>query len=337
MAIDLSIIVVSWNVWDLLRSCLTSLEEMSRPVETSGGRTRRFGPVGGGSTLEVIVVDNAGEDATADLLPARFPWVQLLRSEENLGFPGGNNLGYAACRGRFVYFLNPDTELIETASGDSLWQLYQTISKDDTVGMVGPQLRYPDNSTQSSRRRFPTRLSGFFESTWLGRFWPDNPWTRRLHMADWPATFPHDVDWLVGAAILARRAALEEARPAQNQGPFDEGFFMYSEELDLCRRIKQAGWRIVFVPAAVVVHYEGRSSDQVGAARHIYFNASKVRYYQKYFGSRWADVLRRYLLLEFRWQLWQERAKWLIGHKRTLRAQRIAAYKQVLASGLEPE
>ena len=154
--------------------------------------------------------------------------------------------------------------------------------------------------------------------------------------SDWPAEFLHDVDWLVGAAMLVRRAALEDACTEESQDPFDEAFFMYSEELDLCRRVKLAGWRNVFVPDAVVVHYEGRSSDQAVAARHIYFNTSKVQYYQKYFGARWATALRRYLLLEFRWQLWQERAKWLVGHKRALRAQRIAAYKQVIASGLQP-
>jgi GT2 family glycosyltransferase len=109
---------------------------------------------------------------------------------------------------------------------------------------------------------------------------------------------------------------------------------MYSEEVDLCRRLKQAGWRVIYVPEALVVHYEARSSDQVAAARHIYFNRSKVRYYEIYFGPRWANRLRRYLLWEFRWQLWIERAKWLVGHKRSLRAQRIAAYRAVIATGL---
>ena len=117
-------------------------------------------------------------------------------------------------------------------------------------------------------------------------------------------------------------------------GPFDEGFFMYSEELDLCHRLKDAGGRIIYVPEARVIHYEGRSSEQVVASRHIYFNRSKIRYTAKYFGPGLAETLRRYLLLEFWLQLWIERTKWLLGHKRPLREQRIGAYREVLATGL---
>ncbi|MDQ3248468.1 MAG: hypothetical protein M3Q45_04590 [Chloroflexota bacterium] len=197
---------------------------------------------------------------------------------------------------------------------------------------MGPQLRYADNSPQNNRRRFPHPLTGFFESTWAGQWWPRNPWSKHLHMDDWPSTFRHDVDWLVGAAILARWTALEAVRTEQAGGPFDEGFFMYSEELDLCRRLKGAGWRIVYVPEAIIIHYEGRSSEQVVAARHIHFNTSKVRYYRKYHGAYWAELLRRYLLLEFHLQLLLERVKRRLHHKVTLRTVRIAAYRQVIES-----
>ncbi len=332
LAVDLSVIIVSWNVWDLLRACLHSVEQASRPLDAS---MRAFGPAAKPATLEVVVVDNASRDATPDLLPAAFPWVRLIRSADNLGFTGGNNLGYAAARGRYVYFLNPDTEVVTAPHhGDSLWTLYDAVASDPSVVLAGPQLRYADNSLQSSRRRFPDRLTPFMESTWLGRLWPGNPWTRRLHFADWPGDHRQDVDWVVGAAMLARRDALEAVRMPQYAGPFDEGFFMYSEELDLCRRLKDAGGRIVYVPDARVVHYEGRSSDQVVAARHLHFNRSKIRYAAKYFGPAWAETLRRYLLLEFRAQLWLERVKWLLGHKRALRRQRIVAYREVLATGL---
>ncbi len=109
---------------------------------------------------------------------------------------------------------------------------------------------------------------------------------------------------------------------------------MYSEELDLCRRLKRAGWRVVYDPAAIVIHYEGRSSEQVSTRRHILFNRSKVHYYRKVYGPFWAEVLRRYLLWEFRWQMLVERAKGLLGHRRELRQARLAAYRQVLASRL---
>lgn len=331
--VDLSVIIVSWNVWDLLRACLRSLEQASRPLATF---RRAFGPdTDHPATLEVLVVDNASGDATTTLLPAAFPWVRLIRSAHNLGFTGGSNVGYAASHGRFVYFLNPDTELVSTPQhGDSLWTLYDAVARDPSVVLAGPQLRYADNSLQSSRRRFPDRLTLFLESTWLEQLWSDNPWTQRLHFADWPGDYRQDVDWVVGAAMLARRDALEAVKLPEYAGPFDEGYFMYSEELDLCRRLKDAGGRIIHVPDARVIHYEGRSSEQAVALRHIHFNRSKIRYAAKYFGPRWAAALRRYLLLEFRIQMALERAKWLVGHKRPLREQRIVAYREVLASEL---
>lgn len=338
-AVDLSIIIVSWNVWELLRACIFSIERASRLGGGASEGLRNFGegaPGKSAPTLEVIVVDNASADGTAQKVAATFPWVRLVASAENLGFTRGNNLGYTHSRGRFVYFLNPDTELIhDKFHGDSLALLYRAVSDDATVALAGPQLRYADNTLQESRRRFPTPATGFFESTWLGRAWKKNPWSKRLHMADWPATFRQDVDWVVGAAMLARREALEQVRLPGQSGPFDEGFFMYSEEMDLCRRLKDEGRRIVYVPEAQVIHFEGKSSDQAVAARHLYFNTSKVRYWGKWFGPRWGNRLRRYLLLEYRVQLLLERTKWLLGHKRALRRQRIAVYKQILAGRLQ--
>jgi GT2 family glycosyltransferase len=366
--LDLAIIIVSWNVWDLLRACLASIAADSEPTDDL--YLRRFGP-GREATLHVIVVDNASSDATPSLLPSQFPWVRTILSAQNFGFTGGNNAGLAALglgeRGReeererrregayplfsspqspipdpqslipdprspipspqsprFVYFLNPDTELLP----NSLWTLYRAIEGDERVGAIGPQVLYGDGTRQSTRRRFPSPLTGFFESTWLGQLWPQNPWARRYHIDDWPDSVRQDVDWVVGAALMVRGSALEAV------GGFDDDFFMYSEELDLCKRIKKAGWRVVYDPAAIVIHYEGRSSGQVSTRRHILFNRSKVRYYRKYFGPIWAEVLRQFLLMEFRWQIAVESLKAAIGHKRDLRRARIAAYRQVVESGL---
>ncbi len=349
--VDLSIIIVTWNVWPLLRACLRSLETTTEADPTQH-TLRHFGPPDVARTLEVIVVDNAGLDETASLLPIEFPWVRFLRSEQNTGFTGGNNLGYSLSRGETIFFLNPDTTLFAQAAAtvataalvepllnpslSPLWQLYQTLTSDSTIGLVGPQLRYGDGSWQNSRRQLPTPLTGFWESTWLGRLWPTNPWARAYHMQDWPATFAHDVAWLNGSAMFARRSALQSIMQAGDRGPFDDAFFMYSEELDLCHRLRLAGWRIVYEPAALIMHYEGRSSDQAVAARHIRFNTSKVRYYQKYFGRTWAWLLRQYLLLEFRVQWLIERLKLQLGHKPALRQERIAVYQAVLQSQLLP-
>lgn len=343
---DIAIVIVSWNVWDLLRACLESITRQTEP--TDDAHVRRFGPTGA-ATLRVLVVDNASEDATPSLLPSRFPWVETILSDKNLGFTGGNNRGLEALgfdvaerpqtadggrqtsdtrnshlATRFVYFLNPDTELLP----NSLWTLYAGIGSDETIGVIGPQLRYGDGTLQSTRRRFPTRLTGFFESTWLGRLWPGNPWARRYWVDDWSPTVRQDVDWLVGAALLVRGEALAGV------GGFDPDFFMYSEETDLCKRIVDAGWRVVYEPGATAIHYEGRSSGQVSTRRQILFNRSKVRYVQKHFGQFWGELLRGYLLAEFRIQVGMEGFKALLGHKRTLRRERIAAYRAVIASGL---
>lgn len=358
MSVDLSIIIVSWNVWDLLRACLYSIEQASRAVDSSGvngvsNDIRLFGPTSLGKqapTLEVIVVDNASSDATVELLPARFPWVRLIRSATNLGFTAGNNVGYATSRGQALYFLNPDTELVDTLhqanrpttnahapdGGDSLWILYQALMANPRLALVGPQLRFPDNTLQNSRYHFQYPLTTFFESGTLGRYWHNNPWYRHLHVLDWPASFPQEVDCVVGAAMLVRRQALEQVRQPDTIGPFDEGFFMYSEEVDLCNRLKRAGWGIAYFPDAAVIHYEGQSSIQVVAERDIYYFQSKIRYHEKYFGATWAAFLRFMFLLNFRFQLLIEASKWLLGNKRPMRAQRIKAYRQVLASRLRP-
>lgn len=343
--IDLSVIIVSWNVWDDLRSCLHSIAAASDlPPAPALSTTNDVGTVqldditssnGAVHTIdnyrvETIVVDNASTDATRDLVPTRFPWVRFIANTTNRGFTGGNNDGYAVSRGRLLLFLNPDTEIV----GNAIPQMVRELDAAPHVGAIGPQMRYGDGSWQNNRRRFPSRLSGFFESTWCGQAWPGNPWTRRLHMLDWPHDRAHDVDWLVGAAIMARRTALDAAGRSLPRGPFDESFFMYSEEVDLCQRMRRAGWRIRYLPTAHIVHHEARSSDQVTATRHILFNYSKVHYYRKYFGKRWSELLRRFLLMEFGIQMVLERAKALVGHKRALRQERVAAYRSVLQSRL---
>jgi N-acetylglucosaminyl-diphospho-decaprenol L-rhamnosyltransferase len=303
--VDLTVVVVSWNVRDLLRRCLQSID-----------------PRGG--TVEIIVVDNASTDGSPAMVRDEFPHVRLVANEENRGFTAANNQGLALSTGRSLLLLNPDTNVV----GEALATMTAYLEAHPEVGALGPRLCYPDGSLQSSRRRFPTFTTALVESTVIQEWWHDNRFLRRYYMLDTPDDRIQTVDWVVGACLLVRRAAYEQV------GGLDEGFFMYSEEMDWCRRIKTAGWQVVYLPTATVVHHEGKSSEQVIAARHIYFQSSKLRYFRKHHGPLQATLLRAFLLISYGFQMVRESVKWLLGHKRSLRAERLRAYSQVLRSGL---
>jgi N-acetylglucosaminyl-diphospho-decaprenol L-rhamnosyltransferase len=301
---ELSIIIVSWNVRELLRACLATLPRAA----------------------ELIVVDNASWDGSAAMVAAEFPAARLVANSQNRGFTVGNNQGLALARGRYILLLNPDT----LVHADALATLVDYLGTHPDAGVVGPQLRYRDGSVQSSRRRFPTLLTALFESTPLAWHWPPerNRWAQSYHRADQPADVEQEVDWLVGAALLTRRSVLDQV------GCFDEGYFMYSEELDWQRRVKGAGWKIIYLPHAVITHYEGKSSEQVTAARNIRFNTSKVRYFRKHHGAAQAQTLRLALLVMFAVEWIIEAVKYMLDSRRAMRAERMQAYGQLLKSGL---
>ena len=319
--LDLSIVIVSWNVKDLLRQCLRSvISSQNSVVRQSRDLTTDYWLL----TTEIIVVDNGSTDGSAAMVREEFPQVRLMANEANVGFTKANNQALAQCRGRTLLLLNPDTEVRPGA----LEAMVAYMDEHPEVGALGPQLLNPDGSVQSSRRRFPTLTTAFLESTVLQLWFPDNAVLRRYYVLDRPDDEVQEVDWVVGAAILIRREAWDQV------GPLDEGFFMYSEELDWCRRARERGWRVVYLPAAQVVHYGAQSSEQVKPLQHIHFQRSKVRYFRKHHGPWQAEALRLFLLATYAYQLIEEGLKWLVGHKRPLRAARVKAYWQVLKSKL---
>lgn len=321
----LSIVIVSWNVVPLLRQCLASIESAPRVARGADGALRL--PEG---ALQLVVVDNASADGTTEMLQREFPWVEVIANDVNLGFTAGNNLGLARSRGRYVLLLNPDTRLTQDDNADPLGAMSSYMEAHPRVGVLGPRLVYGDGSPQPSRRRFPTLMMALMESTLLEEWFPGNRWARAYRLADQPDDEVQTVDWVTGAAMWVRREVLEQV------GGLDERFFMYSEELDWCRRIKVAGWDVVYLPAATIIHYEGQSSGQVVAARHIHFETSKVLYFRKHHGVWRAELLRAFLLATYVYRLAEESIKGLVGHKRALRRARVAAYRQVLASRLLP-
>lgn len=303
---DLSVVIVNWNVRELLRECLQSLQAACEAYPHL--------------TTEIIVVDSASADGSSQMVQAEFPQIQLIASDENLGYARGNNVGAAAAQGRYIFLLNPDTVI----RPDTLACLVGYMDEQPQVGTVGPQLLWPDGTIQSSRRRFPTLGTLFWESTLLAE-WRLHNWHRQnYHMADCPPDRIQPVDWVVGAALLIRAEAWRQV------GPIKESFFMYFEETDWCHRCKEAGWEIHYLPAAQVIHYEGKSSEQVVAARTTHFQRSKIRYTRKYFGGGWAGILHLFLWSTFAIQWLEEAAKWLVGHRRSLRRERMITYGQVL-------
>lgn len=314
---DVSFVIVSWNVRELLGRALRSIQADAADY-----------------SCEIIVVDNASHDGTVEMLRAEFPTVRVIANAENAGFTRGNNQALAQAQGRFMFLLNPDTELAPGAT-QALAQ-FMDAPENAGVGIVGPQLVYSDGSVQSSRRRFPKFSTALAESTVVQQWFPRSSTLDDFYMRDMPDDVTQDVDWIVGAALFVRRELYEQI------GGLDERFFMYSEELDWCLRTKQArnvqtgaAWRVVYFPGARVMHYEGKSSEQALAQRDIYFHSSKVRYFKKHHGELRGELLRYFLLGTFVYQTLEESAKYALGHKRELRAGRVRAYRQVLASGLK--
>jgi N-acetylglucosaminyl-diphospho-decaprenol L-rhamnosyltransferase len=222
-------VVVNHDAGDVLRTCVASLRAEG--------------------VSEVIVVDNASSDGSADALVSEDPAVRLVRTGANLGYGSGANRGLAATGAAFVLVSNPDVAVHTGA----LAALAQVLDADPTVAIVGPCIREADGSRYPSARQFPSMVDAAGHAL-LGQFAPGNRFSRRYRMAEIDAEVTTPVDWVSGACFLARREALEEL------GGFDEGYFMYVEDVDLCWRAHQAGWRVVFVPDAVVTHLQGVST-----------------------------------------------------------------------------
>ncbi len=313
--LDLSIIIVNWNVRDMLDQCLSSLHSANIAIDQSDET---------GPGAEIIVVDSGSADGSVEMVRENYPAVILLAQSENIGFTRGNNIGLERSRGRYLLLLNPDTEVRR----DALPALIDFMNQHEQAGIVGPQTLNTDGSHQSTRRRFPSLLTGIFESTWLSS-WAPATIERHYRMLDTADGAITEVDWVQGSALLMRREVYRDI------GGLDEGFTMYAEEMDFCRRAKDKGWLVFYHGGAIITHHGGKSSEQVGALKQIHFQTSKLRYFRKHHGYWQYVALRLALLAQFLWQLGLEAIKGALGHKRDLRAQRVRIYWQVLRSGLK--
>lgn len=282
---DLAVIIVSYNTRDLLQRAIASLQAS---VRTHGPRHTR-----------IIVVDNASHDGSAEMVRHTFPDVEVLEPGENLGFARANNLAlrhlgfpHGDALPEAVWLLNPDTETV----GDAPAQLLAHLRANPDVAAVGPHLQYGDGRFQHAAFMFPglwqiafdlfplparlyeTRLNGRYPRVWYER------------------GQPFDVDMLLGAALMVRREAIQQI------GLLDEGYFMYVEELDWCRRMKQAGWRLQLVPTALVIHHEGQSTRQFREEMFRALWRSRLRYYAKFSPRPYVWLVRALVALGLAWK-----------------------------------
>lgn len=259
---DLSIIILNWNARPYLVACLHSIIDFNWK-----------------HSLEVIVVDNHSLiDDSVEVVKRDFPDVKLIENPRNSGFSAGNNLGYRAARGEYVLFLNPDT-VVEAGALD---RLLDWMKAHPEAGAIGPRMTYPDGELQHSARAFPSFGAGLFRNSFLGRLFPNNPWSRGYLMADSDANREREVDWLSGSAILARRAALDSIETGN--GPWDEDFFMYCEDIDLCYRLRLRNWPRWYVPGATIQHHIGKSSDFAQGKSIRRHHLAMWLFYRKHYG-----------------------------------------------------
>jgi N-acetylglucosaminyl-diphospho-decaprenol L-rhamnosyltransferase len=246
---DLSVSIVNTNSRELLLACLETLR---------------------GTTAEIVVLDNASEDGSADAVRERFPDVRVLAQEFRAGFGANHNTVIRATEGRYVYVLNEDT----TADDWGFARIVEYLDAHPRVAALGPRLTYPDGRLQDSAWRFPTPLVSTLGLLTVGK----------LGVKQSRGDTPHAVDWVMGAALVLRRDALDEV------GLFDDEFFLYSEEVDLQFRLRQAGWDVHYFPSATVVHHESQFSADIPERRINEMWRSRHRYWRKHHSGAGARV-----------------------------------------------
>ncbi|NWF68146.1 MAG: glycosyltransferase family 2 protein [Chloroflexi bacterium] len=291
---DLGIVIVNWNTRDLLRRCLETVLASS-----------------GDFTFQVVVVDNASQDGSAEMVRQCFPQVQIIANSINGGYAYANNIGLrhlgfgdaghvSAAAPRYALLLNPDTEV----PPDALAQMVQYMDARPEIGAAGPRLVLPDGSLDKAcRRAFPTPAVAFYHFSGLAKLFPHSSRFARYNMTFVPPDQELEVDSVVGAYMQVRRQAIAAV------GLLDELFFMYGEDLDWAYRIKQAGWKVFYHPQVTVKHVKRAASRKSKKAQYEFQRAMWL-FYRKHYQARtpaWLDQLVKVgLLLRGGRNLWQE-------------------------------
>lgn len=263
--IDLSIAIPSWNTREILDQCLTSVKET-----TAGLR------------CEIIVVDNASGDGSADMVEAKHKDVKLVRNRMNLGFAAACNTAFKHGSGRYFCLLNSDTIVLE----DSLERLLKFMESHPDAGAAGCKLLNRDGTLQRSCSCFPSVTTEFYDAVYLSKLFPRNRTFGCYSMSYWDFNETREVDFVGGSCMMARREAIEDV------GLLDETYFMYTEEADWCYRMWDNGWKVYYYPGAQTIHLGGESAKRFGGDIRLYLYLSRNKFIRKYQG-RLAGLLHR--------------------------------------------
>lgn len=264
---ELSVLIVNYNAEAVLRNCLDSLRRntVHRP-------------------LDMVVVDNASCDGSVAMLAREFPEVRVIASGENLGFSRGNNVAIQAARGKYLLLLNNDT-LVPLGAVDTMLRL---MKERPDVGALGPLLRNADGSVQISYGRMIGFRAELVQKLLFALSARGNRLVRRY--LERRARRPANPDWVSGACIMLRADILREV------GLLDENFFMYTEEVDLCHRIRGRGYRVLYTPEAEIVHLGGKSTESNSEKAALEYRRSQLYFYLKHYGRGRVRLLKAYLL-----------------------------------------
>lgn len=309
---DVSIVIVSYNVGELLSACIRSLHEApgltivaaehGRGDHANTGRARgrlqqvltslRRAPAQRDQQLlaEVVIVDNASEDGSAAIVADTWPDAQLIANAANVGFAAATNQGIQASTGRYVLLLNPDTEVTREAVPN----LVGFLEQHPTFAAAGAGLIYPDGSFQHSAFRFPGAVQAFFDLFPTNHRLMNSRLNGRYPKAQYERGQPFTIDHPLGACLAVRREAIDQV------GLLDENFFIYCEEIDWCWRLRKAGWEVACVPGARVVHHAGASTRQFRDAMFVSLWRSRFRLFDKHMGWTQRTLIRLIVSLGLR-------------------------------------
>jgi len=311
----LAVVIVSYNVKELLRRCLDSLY-------TSLRRSSEL-------DAQVWVVDNASSDGSAEMVRREFPAAKLIVNDDNLGFAAASNQAMRALEAEtrkpdFIFLLNPDTEVLDRAP----YILARFLQQHPDVALAGPRLLYPDGRLQHSAFRFPGVAQIFFDFFPIHHRLAESRLNGRYPRHLYEKGEPFPIDHPLGAAMMVKWEAIEQV------GFLDEGFFMYCEEIDWCMRFRAAGWGVYCVPEAKIIHHVAQSTRQFRDEMFVQLWRSRYRLFRKHYGPGFVRVARVLVNIGLRWEMRKARKaaqEGLIGEEE-LRS-RLEAYRRVMEMG----